>query len=596
MAEEKLMRFNIALHQYIMSFGAIDLFDASLIGYGCGGYCIMGYDVGPKMKPVQPGNVGAYSRLFLDWGEPVLITEDGEYEVTPSFSTGLVYKIQPASYDPKEYLLIENRPLLMWDQYLFGNGGIVIWHVNENDPVVDDVYTRVRVVQADGLYDLEHAANLADEGDLWIEGLELGDEGDPNITSVVNGNPSGLVFSDFSPAQEIARFRVSGLVAAPPTPFTQIVCSENVTQVPDMQPTIAPGTSGNETTIPTYVGSPSPDASGNITSIPTSAGSPSPDASGNNTSIPTTNSGSPSPTALSPMESGSPNSVPVVPGCTPGDDPAAPPIYDPRECGLSVGAEFCEAFLATINPDPSCDCHNFCDGKYVGCCHYSAACPINCPARLIAGCVFPSTTCPPTTAPTSRPNTMTGNGTPGPSMVATPDSGEPSCMISASTGDCAALMRSVELNDSCSCYNFCNGKELPCCIGDRDCPALSCNGDFVAGCRKEDKAPAPRCLVQSNLEACNSFKGGQQYIGGSCDCANYCEGEFIGCCPFDAHCELKCQGTTLVAGCKLSDDDGVAPAPQGNAAPFFFWPDGFTAPKYDEGDKRRLLGVEHPDL
>ena len=35
MKEPSLMRINIAIHQFIMSFGAIDLFDASLIGYGC---------------------------------------------------------------------------------------------------------------------------------------------------------------------------------------------------------------------------------------------------------------------------------------------------------------------------------------------------------------------------------------------------------------------------------------------------------------------------------------------------------------------------------------------------------------------------------
>ena len=152
------------------------------------------------------------------------------------------------------------------------------------------------------------------------------------------------------------------------------------------------------------------------------------------------------------------------------------------------------------------------------------------------------------------------------------------------------------LNDDCTCYNFCNGNELPCCTDDRDCPALSCNGDFVAGCRKEHKSPAPRCLVQSNTGSCSSLTAGQEYIGGSCDCANYCNGNFIGCCPFDAHRDIQCPDDTVVAGCRLTDDEIVAPAQQGYAAPFFFWPDGFETPKYDEGEKRRLLGNVHQDL
>jgi hypothetical protein len=46
----------------------------------------------------------------------------------------------------------------------------------------------------------------------------------------------------------------------------------------------------------------------------------------------------------------------------------------------------------------------------------------------------------------------------------------------------------------------------------------------------------------------------------------------------------------------LTDDEIVAPAQQGYAAPFFFWPDGFETPKYDEGEKRRLLGNARQDL
>lgn len=413
--------------------------------------------------------------------------------MTPSFSTGQVYKIQPASYDSKEYLLIENRQLLKWDELQWGDGGIVIWHVNENDESVDDTAgtTRVRVVQADGRYDLENAVNLADADDLWIEGLQLGDDGEPNIKSVVNGNPSGLLLSEFSPSQEIARFRVSGLVAAPPTPFPQFVCSDNnTTKSPATEPSMKPDIFGNETIIPT-----------STLSYANETISPEPS---------------------------------MVPICYADDEEADAPLQTPRRCSLSVGAEFCDILLENINPDPSCDCHNFCGGKYVGCCRYSFACPIICPTNLIAGCVFPQPTCQPGRAPSPFP-TVTGGGealtpepSPEPSSMITTES---VCMISASIGECPALMRAVDLDSDCTCYNFCNGLELPCCKADRDCPPLSCNGDFVAGCRREDKTPTPRCLVQSNTASCSTLTAGQQYYGGSCDCANYCNGKLIDVVP-----------------------------------------------------------------
>jgi hypothetical protein len=57
-----------------------------------------------------------------------------------------------------------------------------------------------------------------------------------------------------------------------------------------------------------------------------------------------------------------------------------------------------------------------------------------------------------------------------------------------------------------------------------------------------------------------------------CDCYNYCDGQFLGCCASGEFCtKLSCPSGSLVAGCQLEPDFMPTKAPTGKQS-FFFWP------------------------
>lgn len=708
-----LLRLNVVSHEYIHTFGMIDLYDLSFQGNGCGGYCIMAYAVGQSNSKILPGNVGAYTRDFLDWGNPIEITSDGTFSLEPSFSTGNYYRLRSPNHDPNEYFLIENRQPQGFDLNFWGGGGIVIWHVNENDNLNNEAngLERVRIVQADGDNDLEAKRNLGDDGDLWVGGdQEANDEGIPNLRSMVNGNPSGIRIFNFSPSQEVAEFTIAGLgggdpTAAPqPSPTSQPVPDPTpapqpeATPQPQPDPTVAPQTDNpvedqpvdNEPTPDEQTpAEPTPDAPspGTPTDTEPTPDAPTPDAPSPGTPTdteptpdaptpaePTPDAPSPgtptddeptpdSPTPAEPTPDapspgtptdneptpdapspGTPTDEEPTPGASepspgvPTPDaqtpttqspdsltPAEPssgepmaqepssgapvslpsdelPTFDLGQCTFSVGTDLCGTLLPDIDPEEDCDCYNFCDGEYLGCCAYGEGCPVACDGSVTGGCIFASPSEAPSINPSTNPSTEVSQS---PSNSGPTDS----CVVSASESACANLMPTVVVADSCDCYNFCNGQQLPCCPFGAMCPPLTCDGDFVAGCVVDDRGPTsspipqPACFIQVNTFDC-LFQGlstNQEPIP-DCDCYDYCDGEFAGCCPYNTFCGLQCgpSVTEVAAGCQLRrnpteptpvpvSDPTSAPVSDNRASPFFFWPEGFTAPKYNGDEKRRLL-------
>ena len=109
------------------------------------------------------------------------------------------------------------------------------------------------------------------------------------------------------------------------------------------------------------------------------------------------------------------------------------------------------------------------------------------------------------------------------------------------------------------CWNFCNGEEIQCCEFDDIC-AITCNGDLVAGCLEQQPTPEPtpsptdaQCLVSVNTGFCGPLVKDQTPVE-ECGCYNYCNSQFIGCCPYGEFCPLMCSGS-LVAGCELDDEE-----------------------------------------
>jgi immune inhibitor A len=122
-------------HEYLHGFGLYDLYDQDIddakiaIG-GTGRFDIMSNAMGWDRNTSVPGHPSAFSRSKIEgWLEPILITTDGYYAIQPSEISSHVYKIT-YNFPSGEYLLIENRQQIKWDQNWGGNG-IVIYHVDE---------------------------------------------------------------------------------------------------------------------------------------------------------------------------------------------------------------------------------------------------------------------------------------------------------------------------------------------------------------------------------------------------------------------------------------------------------------------------------
>ena len=234
---EQIARLNIASHEFIHSFGMIDLYDIDFVGNGCGSYGLMGYPIGPGNSLENPGNVGAYTKAFLGWITPTLIIGDGLYNVPASFENEVIYKIELD--DPTEYFLIENKHATGWDVEMWGGGGIVIWYVDETKPRNDSTQTRVAIIQADGRDDLENDVNLGDADDLWVSGGakdELNNNGYPNTKSRRTGASTGIRIYDFSSNGENMSFRVGGLGAVTPSPTTSQPSAQPTTSAPSLTP------------------------------------------------------------------------------------------------------------------------------------------------------------------------------------------------------------------------------------------------------------------------------------------------------------------------------------------------------------------------
>ena len=64
-----------------------------------------------------------------------------------------------------EYFLVENRQLIGFDASLPGSG-LIVWHVDDSvDSNTDENHPLLRIMQADGLQELERKIDFGDAGD-----------------------------------------------------------------------------------------------------------------------------------------------------------------------------------------------------------------------------------------------------------------------------------------------------------------------------------------------------------------------------------------------------------------------------------------------
>ena len=339
-------------HEFLHTFETVDLYDArnGFLG-GLGGWDLMANAYGPVGDTMYPGSMSPWSRALTGWHTPKEVTADGIYTLRPSNQYPDALMIAKG-FPSREYLLIENRQPLDYDELMFGNGGILIYHIDDTKflqetpgfpgqegwPLNGNHY-RVALLPADGLYDLEKGNNNGDATDLWTQGMLLrpGTGANyPNTDSYQGGQiyPTGITIEILSPSGSEMQVQISGLgPSLAPTEAPQPTASPTLERTEE--PTSAPSTLKPTTLQPTTLAP--------TTIEPTIANTDEPSMA------------SDEPTPMVPVESSSAPS-PLRRSEAPSTDPETPsksPILDERKNETSVEPNLNNSNIDGINSSSS---------------------------------------------------------------------------------------------------------------------------------------------------------------------------------------------------------------------------------------------------
>lgn len=181
----EIQRIGIIGHEMLHMLGLPDLIGRP--GAGVGIWDVMGNCWGPDGTLLYPATMSPWCRKLVGWVEPTRITQSGKYYIGTSQLYQEAYRID-VGFPDGEYLLIENRQKLFHDAILPGNGGLLIWHIDENNnsewmaapgwpeqegwPGNGNHY-QVALLASDGKFQAERDKNFGDENDFWINGTSL---------------------------------------------------------------------------------------------------------------------------------------------------------------------------------------------------------------------------------------------------------------------------------------------------------------------------------------------------------------------------------------------------------------------------------------
>jgi M6 family metalloprotease-like protein len=180
-------RIGVISHETGHFFGLPDLYDGGA-GSGVGSWCMMSNSWGFDGSQYFPPHFSAWAKIQLGWVTPTLLTAPGVYSAPASATNQIVFKIT-AGYPAGEYLLVENRQPVLFDQKIpagtgGGKGGLAVWHIDEKKGTNTDggfpgqagypgnnKHYMVSLLQADGKYDLEKGSGRGDGDDVFRGGF-----------------------------------------------------------------------------------------------------------------------------------------------------------------------------------------------------------------------------------------------------------------------------------------------------------------------------------------------------------------------------------------------------------------------------------------
>jgi M6 family metalloprotease-like protein len=161
-----------------------DLYDIDYSSYGVGDWALMG--TGSWNGLVQPGDSPAFpdawSKWYQGWFTPITISgysygqaiaqaESSDTAYLLRTNTDAVDWLYMQNSGQGEFFLVENRQQASYDAALPGCG-LLVWHIDEtrtytNSANADENHPLVKLIEADGLYDLVGKDNTGDGGDPY---------------------------------------------------------------------------------------------------------------------------------------------------------------------------------------------------------------------------------------------------------------------------------------------------------------------------------------------------------------------------------------------------------------------------------------------
>jgi M6 family metalloprotease-like protein len=186
------------------------------------------------------GDHNSFSKFMLDWIVPTVVADGSQtvsLRASGLYPDAVLFFPGASAGIFDEYFMVQNRYRAGNDTYLFtGSDGLVVWHIDARldswsyDYLYDNSYTEhklLRLMEADGLEEIENWAVSADAGDYYRAGMIFGPATVPN-TSRYGGLPTAMVLSGIMGATTPMSATITVNDAPPTVAITNLTAGQTV--------------------------------------------------------------------------------------------------------------------------------------------------------------------------------------------------------------------------------------------------------------------------------------------------------------------------------------------------------------------------------
>lgn len=204
-------RIGVCCHELgHLLFGFPDLYDTDGSSEGIGNWCLMagGSWNGNGDIPAHPS---AWCKVNQGWVSTIVQTTNADVSIQDVKNSHSVYRLWKDGTGGQEYFLVENRQRKLYDKKLPGDG-LLIWHIDDSIASnTNETHPKVKLVQADGLNQLEAGINRGDANDPYPGGTNnksFSDTSTPNSKSYA-GTKTCVSVTNIGPAGSTMAARLS---------------------------------------------------------------------------------------------------------------------------------------------------------------------------------------------------------------------------------------------------------------------------------------------------------------------------------------------------------------------------------------------------